>query len=129
MDATCMNDACINPDPHLTNDCVIGDPNYSALLQEDEDRADLDCGCVLERDPNGGLVGEVAVTFCRMHDASRDLLDAARKALALIDAHMEQEDGEDRLNAEEEGHPWTPIDYLGRTELRAAINKATGEEG
>lgn len=48
--------------------------DYSALIQQYESEAPLDCGCVLRREPDNDR--EVSITFCRLHEAASKLLRA-----------------------------------------------------
>jgi len=81
-------------------------------LQEHEDFAEADCGCILQRSELGGVEAELIV--CPLHDAAEVLLDAAKVAadqLFLAGLWL---------------HPKTTKPHPDYLILRAAISKAGG---
>ena len=52
--------------------------SYDALMQDDEDRAILDCGCLLARCYSDD---SVSITFCPLHKAAEELLTACKETL------------------------------------------------
>lgn len=70
-----------------TND--QGDPSgfYDALIEEHEEQAVLDCGCILDRSV-AFETGAVAFTYCPMHDAAADLLELLQRGVRLFGGHM-----------------------------------------
>ena len=49
------------------------DATYNALLQDFENEATLDCGCLLKRE--GDSATDVSITFCPMHEGARENLE------------------------------------------------------
>jgi hypothetical protein len=94
-----------------------GDPSgfYDALIEEHEEQAVLDCGCILDRSV-AFETNAVALTYCPMHDAAAELLAACRKALFILPAAPSDADYADHIGGE-----YGRIAYL----LAAAIAKAS----
>jgi hypothetical protein len=81
-------------------------------LQESDDFAEADCGCILQRGTVPGVEAELLI--CPLHDAAEVLFDAAKVAAdQLFDADMYLD-------------PETGSVYLDYLILRAAISKAGG---
>ena len=80
--------------------------DYDAALQDYEDRAALDCGCVLQQRPIP------AIWFCPMHDAAADVR-------AALEGLVEQLDG---IGIPE----WHGAEGLDLTAARAVLDPRQG---
>lgn len=54
---------------------MTDEPTYDALFEEHEGRADLDCGCALERGTVEGAYDAITLTYCPRHRAALTLTD------------------------------------------------------